>query len=679
MFLKKFICHALALALPLVAFAQSNLLTTQTSYENIADAVSWISPNGQQTLLIASLEADGIAVYDKFGVERQHITALTSQGADVRYNMRSSGHIIDILATALPEENSIAFYQVDGSADQPLTALGQFAIDIAPEGVCLYQDPTTGVTSAAAFSKQGDLAQYRLDYDGKKVSSHLWDEQGNPKPVRLIHVGGELSGCVADDEAGVLYIAEQNVGIWRYGADPENVKDRALIDVAKPLGHLVEVENLELALQDNGQGYLMVADESQGFVFYNRSTGQYITQFDLDGIEEAKLVTPSAAGLWIGNTEADRPVYQFFSSQQLETLTGIDLSSLRSPRDGQSQQVALVPATAETQPVSDDGDAADDSAVWYNQASPEQSLIIATNKQGGLMAYRLDGAEVQSIASGKPNNVDIRQGLFAGDGFPLDIAAASNRALNTIALYSITDSKAPIQPIAATGDNLHPNAAELLSHVDEIYGLCMSVGNDGTPFVFVNGKGGEVEQWRLQQTKAGIEGEIVRSWQLNSQPEGCVVDDSSQTLYIGEEDYGIWAFDASPAGSTEPRQVAVVDGETLVDDVEGLTIYQSAQQHYLIASSQGNNTYSVYDLNHKNIYLGSFAIVSNDAAAVDGASDTDGIYAISMPLGSDYPQGLFIAQDWYNIDPQYRLQNQNFKIVDWLAIERQLVLKTKNL
>jgi len=117
-----------------------------------------------------------------------------------------------------------------------------------------------------------------------------------------------------------------------------------------------------------------------------------------------------------------------------------------------------------------------------------------------------------------------------------------------------------------------------------------------------------------------------------------------------------------------------VDGEHLVADVEGLALYDNGDNNYLIVSSQGNNTYTVYDVNRNHAYIGHFAITGNDETGVDGASDTDGIDVVAANLGPDYPAGLFVAQDWYNIDTQYDVDNQNFKLVSWQEIANSLRL-----
>src|ERR1044071_4407489 len=65
-------------------------------------------------------------------------------------------------------------------------------------------------------------------------------------------------------------------------------------------------------------------------------------------------------------------------------------------------------ARAQTRPVPHKGDAADDPAVWIHPQDPASSLILGTDKQGGLHAYNMDGTPHEMVADGtKPNNVDV--------------------------------------------------------------------------------------------------------------------------------------------------------------------------------------------------------------------------------------------------------------------------------
>ncbi|OZG72423.1 3-phytase [Hahella sp. CCB-MM4] len=662
--------------------AITSQLSTSQSYEDIADAAVWEHPtDATKNLLIGTLEGDGLAVFDSQGEQLWRDDSREILGADIRYNISDGlGHSVDLLAVALPEEEAFAFYAINDDVTNPLTDLGTLDIStldigLEPAGVCLYKNTTTDELTISGFSEQGEVIQYKLRYDGSGMISTVNDSMGTPLPVRRFTVGGELSACITDDETGTMFIAEQDLGVWAYGADAENVKARQLVDSITPLGHLEEIEGLDLVYMADGKGYLMIADEGAGFLLYQRQSDYaFVTRIEVENFDEIKVLATSSDALWLGNTELDDPVYEKFPIADLThylSAKSVRFLDLLSPRDLEIQDVHLIAAKGETTPVDDDGDAADDPAFWLHPTDVSKSMIIATNKQGGLMAYDLQGNLLQFLEGGEPNNIDLRTEVRDWDNTTFSLAATSNRELNTIALYQIveaTDTQSPIQPLNAVGNNVHAEAAQLISGVDEVYGLCMYQAVDGTPYVFVNGKNGQIEQWRLTTSETGIEGAVVRTLTVATQPEGCVADDTDGKLYVGEEDVGIWVFDADESADTSATQFAKVDGKHLVADVEGLTIFDNGAEKFLIASSQGNNTYVLYDLLNNGDYIGTFAIIGDDSAGIDGASDTDGIDVISANLGADYPEGMFIAQDWYNIDKRYQLENQNFKLASWKDI-----------
>lgn len=660
--------------------SNSATVKTKVSYEDYADGAIWVSKDNATQLFISTQEGDGLSVFDKHGNELIHDSTREAAGADIRYGIKASDDdniTADILAVGLPDEGAIGFYRVTGNASQPLTFLNALEVDVDPEVVCLGKNITTGELIATVGEGDNSVSQYKLNYQAKTgtVNSTITDDAGKAVAVRHIDVGGEISGCTVDDQTGTLYIAEQDLGIWVYGSEPENIKDRKLLDSIEPLGHLVEAEGIDIIYRPDGKGYIIIADEAKGLVIYERDSHEYVTTVHLDGFEEHKGLALAPNAIWLMNSELEEPLYERVDVNDFAKIAGINLNDAVSVADLSATTLKLVSPVAETAQVDDDGDAADDSVTWINQQNPSNSLIIATNKQGGMMAYNLDGKELQYLNKGRPNNVDLRQNVTLGDGKTYDLAAATNRDNNSITLYHIDgNSQTPIQKLNLVGNNT--TNGELISAVDEVYGLCMGQNSEGT-YVFANGKNGVTEQWAITADGNGIHGEKVRTLTVGSQPEGCVADDSTNTLYVGEEDVAIWTFDMRANASTTATKFADVDGVNIVADVEGITLYNSPTtgSKYLIASSQGNNSYSVYDLNNNNTYKGSFAIKGDDRIGVDGTSDTDGIDVVSANLGSDYPQGLFVAQDFYNVDAEYSQENQNFKMVSWADIAKQLNLK----
>ena len=105
-------------------------------------------------------------------------------------------------------------------------------------------------------------------------------------------------------------------------------------------------------------------------------------------------------------------------------------------------------ATVETDPVPNGGDAADDPAIWVNPNDPAQSVIIGTDKRGGLAVYELNGKQIQYLPDGQMDNVDLRDG-FKLDGQTVAIVTASNRKDNSIAIYKINPQSRTLENVAA--------------------------------------------------------------------------------------------------------------------------------------------------------------------------------------------------------------------------------------
>ncbi len=319
-----------------------------------------------------------------------------------------------------------------------------------------------------------------------------------------------------------------------------------------------------------------------------------------------------------------------------------------------AREAPLVAASAETDPVDTAADAADDPAIWRNRADPSKSLVIGTDKKAGIHVYSLTGRRLSFTPAARLNNVDLR------DLGGRVIAAASDRAdLATahVSLFTLDTRSAKLVPLGRFP--VGPG---------EAYGMCLwTRASDKALFGFVVLKDGRIDQVSIDVSGAVPKVTTVRSMKLATQSEGCVVDDRTGQLYVAEEDFGLWRFDADPAAPGTATSIAKVDGTTLVADAEGLALAPSGKTGgYLVVSSQGDNAYTLYRLPGVT-YAGRFRI---GGATIDGTSDTDGIDLMLGDFGPKYPQGLFVAQDGDNAPA-----TQNFKYVDWQAVRRALKLR----
>jgi 3-phytase len=314
---------------------------------------------------------------------------------------------------------------------------------------------------------------------------------------------------------------------------------------------------------------------------------------------------------------------------------------------------ASVQARGETDAVGTaNADAADDPAIWRNPADPSASLIVGTDKKAGLHIYDLTGKDRFFIDAGQVNNVDLK------DMGPLGIIVAASdrndRKNAKLALFRLDTAAVKLIPLGTI-----PVGA------GEAYGVClMAVG--GTLHAFNVIKDGTIRQVALDLSGAAPTGTVVRTMKLATQSEGCVVDERTRRLYVGEENAGVWRFDARADGPVAGTMLAAADGQKLVIDVEGVTLAPEGVGNggYLIVSSQGDHAYSVYRLADDS-YVGRFRIA---AGSTFGATEeTDGIDFAPGDFGPNYPGGLFVAQDGYNPP-----KAQNFKYVAWADIKAAL-------
>jgi 3-phytase len=316
-----------------------------------------------------------------------------------------------------------------------------------------------------------------------------------------------------------------------------------------------------------------------------------------------------------------------------------------------------VTASAETDPVPNTGDAADDPAVWIHPSDPARSTIIGTDKVGGLAVYDLAGKQLHYYTGIQPNNVELRYG-FPLAGQATTIVTASDRRSDAIAAFRVD----------ATTRGLENVAARTLSTGMGVSGLCMyRSAQTGKYYVFVGDSSGTMQQWELYESAGKVDAKKVRTLSVGSTTEGCVADDELGHLYVAEEDVAIWKYGAEPAaGSTRVKVDSAGTGRVRAD-IEGLSVYYARNgAGYLLASSQGSNDFAVYERRGANAYVGRFKI---EPGTIDAVSYTDGIDVTNVALGTSFPDGVFVAQDDRNDSG-----NQNFKLVPWGKIARALGL-----
>ena len=223
---------------------------------------------------------------------------------------------------------------------------------------------------------------------------------------------------------------------------------------------------------------------------------------------------------------------------------------------------------------------------------------------------------------------------------------------------------------------IEPNTA-VVSHVGdtkleriEPYGVCIGAPG-GKLQVVATYKDGSIDIWQVHDQGSGpVHIFDVRTLKLDTQIEGCVIDDETNRLFVGEENVGLWAIDLATGAKTQVD--AVSSGTGLVADVEGVTLYAGKDgAGYVVVSAQSANRFMVYDRKPPHALVGVIGIGSSADGKVDGVSHTDGL-DVSSATFPEFPAGILVTQD--DANPVSEI-DQNFKIIDWREVMKAFTSK----
>jgi myo-inositol-hexaphosphate 3-phosphohydrolase len=280
-------------------------------------------------------------------------------------------------------------------------------------------------------------------------------------------------------------------------------------------------------------------------------------------------------------------------------------SSRSAPRD------AIVRSVVETAPTPSDDDAADDPAIWLHPTDPAQSLILGSDKAAGLGIYDLSGTRIGFLAAGSVNNVDVS--VLETAGGETAIAAGTARDENAVAVWTI-------DPV--TRELTRADGGRIVSGLPDVYGFALARFS-GTTLALVTSKAGMLEIIELTMSGGRVGAGPRAAIPVGGQLEGVVADPASGSLYVGEEGVGIWRYTlvTAPDGTIDWEETAslrrLIDTcrdtqgvGNLTSDVEGLALWapEGSEDGYLIASSQGDDRFCVYEPARRSGFVGSFRI-----------------------------------------------------------------------
>lgn len=237
------------------------------SYGDAADDPAiWVDRRDpSRSVVIGTDKKLGLNVYDLKGKRLQVLPDGRMNNVDLREGFMLAGKPTVVVAATNRTTRSISLYRFD-PATRRLASIADGVLESGmsdPYGLCMYRSAKTNDYYVIANdSVDGKYRQWRLLDRNGKVGIEL---------VREIAVGSQAEGCAADDELGQLYIAEEDVALWAYSAEPDDGDKRTQIDKTEGGNLTADVEGVSIYVGADGKGYVIASSQGEdAYAVYRR-------------------------------------------------------------------------------------------------------------------------------------------------------------------------------------------------------------------------------------------------------------------------------------------------------------------------------------------------------------------------------------------------------------------------
>jgi 3-phytase len=257
-----------------------------------------------KSAIIATDKKGGMLVYDLTGKLLQYLPDGKMNNVDLRAGFKLGGKSVTLVTASDRTHKAIAIYTIDPDT-RLLTSVadGVQATGLSdPYGLCMYRNKK-GATFVFISDPDGGVRQWKLV---ATPAGKVRAEQ-----VRDLKFDTQTEGCVADDETGALYVAEEDTALWKLGAEPATGSARkAVVRVVDNPALKDDLEGVGLYAQAGGKGYLVVSSQGNNSyaLFRREGDNAYVGSFaviadgatGIDGISETDGLDVTSASLGAG-------------------------------------------------------------------------------------------------------------------------------------------------------------------------------------------------------------------------------------------------------------------------------------------------------------------------------------------------------------------------------------------
>lgn len=267
--------------------AQAETTPVGTADDAADDPAIWRHPTDPtKSLVVGTDKKAGIHVYDMKGRAVGFTPSPRLNNVDLRANVVVNGtaSVLVVASNRRDEANAAAaLFTLDTDA-RKLVPIANLPVGPGEAyGMCLWQRKSDGQVFAFLVLKDGRIDQVELNLAGARPSG---------KVVRSMKLGSQSEGCVADDRTGLLYVAEEDVGLWRFDARPNGSNRPKRLGRADGKRLVADAEGLAIAPSGKRGGYLIASSQGDyAYTLYGLESGRYLGRFriadgSVDGVQE---------------------------------------------------------------------------------------------------------------------------------------------------------------------------------------------------------------------------------------------------------------------------------------------------------------------------------------------------------------------------------------------------------
>jgi 3-phytase len=266
-----------------------------TSGDAADDPAIWVHPQDpSKSLVIGTDKQRGLHVYDLDGRLLQTLPDGRMNNVDLRDGFVVDGRETALVAASNRTNRTIALYLLDPETRRLTRANALIPTGLVePYGLCMYASPAGDHHVFVNNAGDGRFRQWHIRADGSRIVAER---------LREFVVGSQAEGCVADDDSGALYVAEEDGGFWKYRVGADGGDDRQEIDrVGGKSGLVGDLEGVSIWHGRDGRGYVVLSNQgANNYAVYRREgDNAFVGLFQLvddaergiDGVSETDGLT----------------------------------------------------------------------------------------------------------------------------------------------------------------------------------------------------------------------------------------------------------------------------------------------------------------------------------------------------------------------------------------------------